>query len=323
MIETSSEVMKISPQEIEQNPENPRLIFYSEDLAILKQSIRKNGVLVPITVFRRPTAKKYTILDGERRWRCAQELGLKTIPSIVIPPPDKKQNILLMFNIHKVREEWELVPTALKLQVLMRLMPDVLERELAALTGMSAPRVKNCIRILRFDKKYLDMTLVDDKSRRIRGEFFSQLEEALEKLDKEDFKEIGLTRNQITDIMIKKYQEKEFTNLIHEFRTLRKVLTSKDKGVPKKEIAKNVKEYLHSKPVRDTKTGKIKSKPMSIDEIYEKTSYNVYAEEEIIKAAKKLDEVLYKFDFNKVRDKEKVRKILKKLAATIDEIIRL
>jgi ParB/RepB/Spo0J family partition protein len=322
MSQISSEIVNISPNEIVPNPENPRLIFYTEGLDILKQSIRKYGILVPTTVFRRSSTSKYTILDGERRWRCSQVLSLKTIPAIVIPPPDKKQNILLMFNIHKVREEWELVPTALKLEVLLRMMPDSSDKELAVLTGMTTARVRNCIRVLRFDKKYLDMTLIDDKSRRIRGEFFSQLEEALEKLDKDDYKELGLTRNQIIDIMIEKYQSKEFTNLIHEFRTLRKVLTSKDKGVAKKEITKNVKEYLHSKPVRDPKTGKIKSR-VSADEIFEKTSYSAFAEEEIIKAAKKLDEILYKFDFNKVQDKERVRKILKKLATTIDEILHL
>lgn len=319
----TSEVLQIDPKEIQPNPENPRILFYPEDLAILKMSIKKNGILVPITVFKKLGAKKWTILDGERRWKCSLELNLKQIPANEIPPPTKRQNILLMFNIHKVREEWELVPTALKLQVLMRMMPDASEKELAEMTGMTPVRVKNCIRILRYPKKYLDLTLVEDKSRRIRGEFFSQLEEALEKLSKEDYKELGYSKYQIVDIMIEKYRGKEFTNLIAEFRALRRVLTASDKGINKHHIHSTVKEYLKSKPERDKKTGKITSKAMSINELYERTSFNIYAEDQIIRAAEKLNELLYKFDLAKVPNKSKVRDALIKLRETIDQILKV
>jgi len=246
---------------------------------------------------------------------------MKKIPANEISPPSKKQNILLMFNIHKVREEWELVPTALKIQVLQRMMPKASEKELAEITGMTLPRVKNCIRILRFPKKYLDLTLVEDKSRRIRGEFFSQLEEALEKLDKQDYKELGYTKNQIIDIMIKKYQEKEFTNLISEFRTFRRVLTAHEKGIQKTHIHKKVREYLSSRSIRDKKTGKVTTKSMSVNELYDRTSYNIYAEDQIIRAAEKLNDVLFKFDISQVRNKTKVKKVLTELADTIDEIL--
>ncbi len=321
--QSESIVLQIPPNSITSNPENPRAIFYAEDLDTLKRSIRKNGILVPITVFKRPNDKKWTILDGERRWRCAQELKLKLIPANQIPPPTKRQNILLMFNIHKVRQDWELVPTALKLQMLQRMMPTVTERELAEMTGMSRPRVKNCIRILRFPKKYLDLTLVEDRSRRIRGEFFSQLEEALEKLTKEDLKEIGMTKNEIIDIMIKKYQNGEFTNLISEFRTLRKVITSPTKGIDKKHVHKSIRTYLKSKPEINKKTGKTKTKPMSVTELYEQTSYNVYAEEQIIKAVEKLDNILYKFNISQIQNKNKVKKLLKNLGSTINMILEI
>lgn len=321
MVET--EVMHIDPKKITANSENPRMIFYPEDLEILKKSIRKNGVLVPLTVFRRPSMKKWTILDGERRWRCAQELNLKLIPANEIPPPTKRQNILLMFNIHKVREEWELVPTALKLQALKRMMPDVTEKELSEMTGMTRPRVKNCIRILRYPKKYLDLTLVQDKSRRIRGEFFSQLEEALEKLDDDDYKSIGLSRNQIIDIMIKKYQDGEFTNLISEFRTLRKVISSPTKGINKKHVHKNIRTYLKSEPDIDKKTGKVKTKSMSVSQLYDRTSYDVYAEDQIFQSVDKLSELLYKFDISQIQNKSKIKKSLQGLSDIINQILKI
>lgn len=318
-------VVSIHPDYIYPNPENPRLIFYDETLDVLRASIKKNGILVPLTVFQpKKNIEKYVILDGERRWKCSQKLNLKLVPVNVIAAPDRKQNILLMFNIHLTRDKWELVPTALKIEALIRLLPkNTALKEIASLTGMTLVRVNNCIRILRFDKKYLDLTLVKDPKRRIRGEFFSQLEEALEKLSKEDFIQIGLTRNKIVDIMIKKYQNKTFTNLITEFRTLRKVITSTEKGITKKDINRQLSTYLKSEPVIDKKTGKTKSKAMSISEVYEKTSFNVYAEEQIIKASEKLNDVLYKFDISQVRDKPKVRRILKKLKLVIEDILEV
>lgn len=323
--EEEQKVVSIHPDYIYPNPENPRLIFYDETLDVLRASIKKYGILVPLTVYQpKKSIEKYVILDGERRWRCSQKLNLKQVPVNVIAAPNRQQNILLMFNIHLTRDKWELVPTALKIEALIRLLSkNITLKEIASLTGMTLIRVNNCKRILRFDKKYLDLTLVKDPKRRIRGEFFSQLEEALEKLSKEDFKQIGLTRNKVVDIMIKKYQNKTFTNLITEFRTLRKVITSTEKGITKKDINRQLSTYLKSEPVIDKKTGKIKSKAMSISEVYEKTSFNVYAEEQIIKASEKLNDVLYKFNIAQVQDKQKVRKILKKLKLIIEDILEV
>ena len=206
---------------------------------------------------------------------------------------------------------------------LMRMMPDASKKELSEITGMTQPRVKNCIRILRFPKKYLDLTLVEDRSRRIRGEFFSQLEEALEKLTDDDFREIGMTRIQIIDIMIKKYQNKEFTNLITEFRTLRRVITSPQKGVNKKQVHNHVREYLKSNPEIDQKTGNVKTRSMSVAELYERTSYDVYTEGEILRIVERLNKILYKFDINNVPNKNKIKECLKELNDTIKQILQV
>ena len=118
-----STLLKISPEEISPNPHNPRLIFGPDDLNELKKSIGKVGILVPLTVYknqRKFPKTAYILLDGERRWRCAQELGLETVPANIIDEPsDVTQNILFMFNIHHYRKEWSLFPTALKLKVLI------------------------------------------------------------------------------------------------------------------------------------------------------------------------------------------------------------
>ncbi len=71
---------------IEQNPNNPRKTFDEVDLGELSESIKKQGVLQPITV--RPVSisdrnAEYRIVCGERRWRAASMAGLQEIPAIV------------------------------------------------------------------------------------------------------------------------------------------------------------------------------------------------------------------------------------------------
>lgn len=60
----------------------PRRAFDEDALKALADSIRAQGVVQPIIV--RPAGgNRYEIIAGERRWRAAQRLGLKTIPAII------------------------------------------------------------------------------------------------------------------------------------------------------------------------------------------------------------------------------------------------
>ncbi len=322
--EKSSTLFEPSPFNIGPNPDNPRAVFDEEDLKYLQQSIKEVGVLVPIIVYRNSKpGKKYVLLDGERRLICAKRLKLSLIPANEIDRPSRLQNILLMFNIHNVRKDWEIGPTALKLEVVMRLLPKGKETpasQIAKITGMSAIRVAECKRILSFDKRYMDMTLDPDPSKRIRGDFFSQLALALEKLD--NFPEIknAYSKNKIIDLMIQKYKEGTVVNIINEFRTMRKILASPKKGVEKKLIINNVKAYLNSKPMKD-RSGKIIKKAMTMHELFERTSYSVYKEDEIVKKAKELEDSLSKFDFKQAKNINKLINSLEKLANRIDKML--
>ena len=62
-------VRLIPPTQLEKNPENPRLIFRQEELEALEDSIAKQGILVPLTVYE--DGRHFYLLDGERRWRCS------------------------------------------------------------------------------------------------------------------------------------------------------------------------------------------------------------------------------------------------------------
>jgi hypothetical protein len=132
-------------------------------------------VLVPLTVFRAKGSEKFTILDGQRRWICAQNLGLPEVPINEVPEPGTAQNIVTMFQIHKLREDWELMPTALKLGVLMDELDERRDAALAELTGLNVAVVSRCKKLLSFEPHYQDMMLYANPSDRIKADFFIEL----------------------------------------------------------------------------------------------------------------------------------------------------
>jgi hypothetical protein len=70
----SGQLVKLNPDELVPSQNNPRHLFDREPLNTLKKSIRQHGVLVPITVYRPRGQKKFSILDGQRRYICCREL---------------------------------------------------------------------------------------------------------------------------------------------------------------------------------------------------------------------------------------------------------
>jgi len=77
---------------------------HSEEFEHLKTSIQKQGLLAPINVT--PSKRKngsYLLVDGRRRFAAIQQLGLKTVPAIIIT--NKSENDLAMItltqNIHR------------------------------------------------------------------------------------------------------------------------------------------------------------------------------------------------------------------------------
>lgn len=124
---------------IKADPENPRERFPDDELAKLSESIDQVGVLVPVVVYKK--GSHYRLLDGERRWRCSKELGLETIPALIVSKPTEEERLMQMFNIHLVREPWQDIPTAHALRKLMDETGISSASELAQLTGLSTNQI--------------------------------------------------------------------------------------------------------------------------------------------------------------------------------------
>lgn len=249
MSRKKSEVDTISPGLIAPNPENPRLIFNEkEDLALLK-SIDEVGILVPLIVFREDGG--YTLLDGERRWRCAKRLNLKTVPANIIAKPNKIENILRMFNIHNIREKWKLMPTALKLRILLedKTFKGKSKREIGRLTGLTTSTVNRCIELLEFDKKYQNMILEyykrgEPSDFKFSEDFFLEMNKALKSIKKfqrdiyNEYRKSGL---------IDRFVEKRKANVIKDvidFRKIREIIGASRKGAPESAVKRTLRKLF-------------------------------------------------------------------------------
>ncbi len=204
---------------------NPRHLFDRAQLDSLKKNIREHGVLVPLTIYRPKGQKKYSILDGERRYRCCVELeeeGRRVdIPAIdtpanVVAPPSKIAGILYMFSIHNFREQWELMPTALALKTVIETLKESDPIALNRFTGLSGPQIERCKILLTYPEKYQQMSLDVDPKTRIPSNFWIELYPVLG-LVQAQLPELVQkhTLNGIIDLLVQKYRARRIKSVIH------------------------------------------------------------------------------------------------------------
>ncbi len=221
----SGELVHLATSDIIPSRNNPRRLFDAPEMVALKKNISEHGVLVPITVYRPKGQKKYSILDGERRYKCCVELekeGRKlTIPANIVAPPDKAAGLLYMFNIHNFREDWELMPTALALKSVMEALGTTGTDDLVKLTGLSERQIERCKTLLGFPKKYQYMSLDLDPQKRIPANFWIELKPVLNVAEAElPEVEEKLGRDGIIDALLAKYRAKKIKSVIHFRRIL-------------------------------------------------------------------------------------------------------
>lgn len=206
------------------NPHNPRLLFDRIPLQTLEDSIRRVGVLVPLTVFKAKGSTHFTILDGQRRWICAMNLGLENVPINEVAEPGTAQNIVTMFQIHKLREDWELMPTALKLQVLMDELNERGDAALAELTGLNTAVVTRCKKLLSYDGRYQEMMLFAEPADRIKADFFIELYPVLN--DRSVTRADWYNSDVMIESFLRKYREGlSGFKAITDFRKIKQYLT--------------------------------------------------------------------------------------------------
>jgi len=233
-------VRTLAVDKLKPNPHNPRKLFDVEDLTVLRESIKRVGILVPLTVYQESRSGQYVILDGQRRWMCAQEVGLDDIPVNVVHEPTLVQNIVTMFQIHKLRKDWELMPTALQLELLMRALKEKKPKILAELTGLNEAVVVRCMKLLAYPKRYQDTMLDADPDKRIKADFFIELYAV--RNDREVNKFSWFKKDKFTDDMLKKVDEKGI-KAVTDFRIVKQHINNAVKARKTAAISRRLQEF--------------------------------------------------------------------------------
>ncbi len=217
-------VKNVPTKALKPNPHNPRMLFDPTPMKELRESIEKVGILIPLAVYWSDRDKTFVILDGQRRWMCAQELELDTVPVNQLAEPNTVENIVTMFQIHNTREDWELMPTALKVEVLMHELQEKNEKRLATLTGLNPAVVSRCKKLLSYDKFYQDLMLNPDPANRIKADFFIELYALL--VDRNVKAMDWYSKRPFIESMLFKYLGKNGIKSVTDFRLLKQYVSN-------------------------------------------------------------------------------------------------
>ena len=309
---STGKLAEIKVDSISTNPENPRAAFRQEELEQLQESIRQFGVQVPIAVYR--SKGGYILIDGERRWRCASKLNMKTIPALVQDEPTDLENLLLMFNIHALREQWDLLTIALKLPKIIGLVikesgREPNEAELCIRTGLSRGIIRRCRLLINLPQKYQNMLLDEIKKPKskqtISEDLFIEMEKALKTVERA-MPEVMPDKDKARQALLKKYKDGVFANIV-DLRKVGKIARAKKVNSDPIEAQEAIRRLL--------------TEPnYSINDAWTETVSEAYAERDLVTGIDRLISKLDEVEADDLDDdvREKLKELVKRAQAVLE-----
>lgn len=155
--EELSKALEVSIEEIQPNPYQPRKEFNQEKINELANSIKEHGIIQPLLV--RKTNSGFQLIAGERRWRAAQMIELKTVPVVVRDMQDEQMmEIALVENLQ--RSDLNPIEEAEAYQRLMETF-QLTQEDVAQKVGKSRPAVANTLRLLQLPEDIRKLLMAD------------------------------------------------------------------------------------------------------------------------------------------------------------------
>lgn len=134
------EVVAIPIKDIDPDPDNANDM--DEGLyKTLVNDIRQFGFTQPALV--RPVGKRFRLIDGEHRWRAVAELGMQTLPSIVIEADDDDAKLRLL-TMNRLRGRFVPIKLALVIADLAKRIP---QDELRKRLGLEKGELEDKLRL--------------------------------------------------------------------------------------------------------------------------------------------------------------------------------
>jgi len=149
-------ILKIN--DVNPNIDQPRKAFNQEKLNELADSIKANGIIMPIIV--RKEGSGYKIVAGERRWRAARLAGLAVIPALVRDLSDVQ--VMEQALIENIQRQ-DLNPME-ESNALDRLIKEhhLTQEKLSSIVGRSRPAITNSLRLLNLPVLIQDLIIQDE-----------------------------------------------------------------------------------------------------------------------------------------------------------------
>jgi ParB family chromosome partitioning protein len=145
--------LDIAIDKLKPNPLQPRKKWDPESLEELAQSIQETGILQPIVVV--PDRENYTIIIGERRWRAAKKIGLRTIPVLIRNLTEAQQHeAMLIENLQ--REDLNPIEIAKAYQKMTQDF-NYTQENVAKKVGKDRASVANTLRLLKLPNEIQEM----------------------------------------------------------------------------------------------------------------------------------------------------------------------
>ena len=95
-------VLQLPVDAIRPNPRQPRQVFDEAGLRDLAESIRRHGILQPLTV--RKTPEGWELVAGERRLRSAKLAGLAFVPCLEAVLDDRDSALVALVEMLQRRD---------------------------------------------------------------------------------------------------------------------------------------------------------------------------------------------------------------------------
>ncbi len=145
-------VIFLPAKNIRPNPSQPRTVFREDSLQELCESIRRHGILQPLSVRRVGTG--YELIAGERRLRAGIMAGLTEVPCIVMNMTDQESGMTaLVENLQ--RQDLDFIEEARGISLLMSSW-SMSQEQVARVLGKSQSAVANKLRLLQHSGPVLD-----------------------------------------------------------------------------------------------------------------------------------------------------------------------
>ena len=223
----------------------------------------------------------------------------------------------MMFNIHALREKWDLFTIANKITTVIQLLTAKFgykpnEVQLSEETGLTRGTIRRCRLLIDLPKRFREIILKElekpKSKQKLTEDFFIEMETAL-KTVKNNFPKIIVDHiDQIRDNMIYKYQGGIIKNIV-DFRKIAKLATS----------PRNVEYPINEAITALTKI--FKDKTSGIDEVYNETVSVFYDEKKLISNFNNVLNYIQNLSQEHIEDEE-IQNTLYKLKTAIEKVLK-